>query len=557
MSIKCVLEGQVKKPKIWNNKYQRYGYIDLEKNLIIFPKSTVLPNSIDTIAWGELTYKEIFEEKNLLGNLSFDKEYPPDKWEIVKDDLYTDNTVERSSEEYLTDSQSLKIVSKSDDGTTSNLQSVRSFDFIENNTYYQAISCKVLKNEYPSTTNEVIGIRTYDRIGRQSVSTDFVFITDQKTIEKSFSQPIEIGCINSSSGPIGFHSIEGFVDRPILLCVNALWDNMPSKIVLDILYKNYIQLKIGGTPTSIQYEEERFELPIKKKKLFSDEECLTQFMESINEKAAELNMTNSKFITPSGIAIGKDTNITTAFDMSKLGIAMCQNNYLLSISSKSESQIINLGGSNLRTMTVNPGTPFATFESLLSDSSCSLLAGKGGSWNGMYSFLGLALSSNKDLIITFVHTSGQNHIKATAELIILANSILLGKSSPDDELTTSGVVSAIACLYYPGLTLNYQIKNPNIIYSFNEEVVINPASTTKVLSALVALDYTSSPNTLVLTIKELDDVGYSGANLYLGEKLTLNDAMIDMLLPSSNTAAYAVGRTIGYSILQTKYELNR
>jgi D-alanyl-D-alanine carboxypeptidase len=78
-----------------------------------------------------------------------------------------------------------------------------------------------------------------------------------------------------------------------------------------------------------------------------------------------------------------------------------------------------------------------------------------------------------------------------------------------------------------------------------------PASLTKLMAVLVLLDYKPDMAALsqTVTIVSSDLVGGSGDNLLAGDALTLHALMMDALLPSSNSAATAIARTIGQELL--------
>jgi serine-type D-Ala-D-Ala carboxypeptidase (penicillin-binding protein 5/6) len=70
-----------------------------------------------------------------------------------------------------------------------------------------------------------------------------------------------------------------------------------------------------------------------------------------------------------------------------------------------------------------------------------------------------------------------------------------------------------------------------------------PASVTKMMTALVAIDLTSLD--AKVTIQESDLVGESSMGLESGETLTMEALFYGMLLPSGNDAATAIARTLG------------
>lgn len=83
----------------------------------------------------------------------------------------------------------------------------------------------------------------------------------------------------------------------------------------------------------------------------------------------------------------------------------------------------------------------------------------------------------------------------------------------------------------------------NPLYYERLRTLLYPASITKTLSALVALD-SGIPLTTPITILASDLTVGSGYNLQEGDVITLEDALYDMMLPSSNTAAVAVARVV-------------
>lgn len=83
------------------------------------------------------------------------------------------------------------------------------------------------------------------------------------------------------------------------------------------------------------------------------------------------------------------------------------------------------------------------------------------------------------------------------------------------------------------------------IYEMNPLKLVQPASLTKILTAITALRIDSNVNRPV-TIGESDmQCGGSGANLQCGDVITFWDALHNMFLPSSNMTASAIARTFG------------
>lgn len=103
-------------------------------------------------------------------------------------------------------------------------------------------------------------------------------------------------------------------------------------------------------------------------------------------------------------------------------------------------------------------------------------------------------------------------------------------------------------------SLKYQTLTP--IYSKNKSDVIPPASTTKILTSMVLLDYIPDLNKKVkITQAELDQIpsGFYANDLLVNETITYSDLLYAMLLPSSNAACVIIARNVGEIILKSKH----
>lgn len=94
---------------------------------------------------------------------------------------------------------------------------------------------------------------------------------------------------------------------------------------------------------------------------------------------------------------------------------------------------------------------------------------------------------------------------------------------PGIEVTASGVVV-------------YDLDSGVYLFKRNEEMLLAPASTTKILSALVSLDAYDLDD--VLTVKSLIDGQKMG--LVSGERLTVENLLYGTLVQSANDATYAL-----------------
>ena len=91
-------------------------------------------------------------------------------------------------------------------------------------------------------------------------------------------------------------------------------------------------------------------------------------------------------------------------------------------------------------------------------------------------------------------------------------------------------------------------QNGKVVYSKNPNSPMPMASTTKIMTAIVAIEQTSKINTQVHI--SADAVGIEGSSIYLceGEILTLEELLYALLLSSANDAATAIAIFVGGSI---------
>lgn len=92
----------------------------------------------------------------------------------------------------------------------------------------------------------------------------------------------------------------------------------------------------------------------------------------------------------------------------------------------------------------------------------------------------------------------------------------------------------------------YDATNKQVLYSKNADEKCYPASLTKMITALVALDYTK-PEDMITVGSEINLIGYnsSTANLAVGNKLTMKQLLQALLIKSGNDAAYVIAVHVG------------
>jgi serine-type D-Ala-D-Ala carboxypeptidase (penicillin-binding protein 5/6) len=90
------------------------------------------------------------------------------------------------------------------------------------------------------------------------------------------------------------------------------------------------------------------------------------------------------------------------------------------------------------------------------------------------------------------------------------------------------------------------LDSGEVLYSKNENEQLYPASTTKIMTALLALKYGNLNETITVGKEvHLKTAGESTAWLQQGQTLTLRELLAGLMLPSGNDAARTIGIYIG------------
>ncbi|NTW72502.1 MAG: D-alanyl-D-alanine carboxypeptidase, partial [Eubacteriaceae bacterium] len=87
----------------------------------------------------------------------------------------------------------------------------------------------------------------------------------------------------------------------------------------------------------------------------------------------------------------------------------------------------------------------------------------------------------------------------------------------------------------------YDIKGDRVLYSQNDDDKYYPASTTKLITALTALDYLGLDDSITVGEEiNLLPANSSKADLVMGEKISFKDLLAGLILPSGNDAANVI-----------------
>lgn len=272
----------------------------------------------------------------------------------------------------------------------------------------------------------------------------------------------------------------------------------------------------------------------------TDEQAEQVFVNEMNKKVTQLGGT-SKFHNSSGLtAAGQQGN---AYDF---------NIYTLHASIKPEiasvwgqkSYTMEIKGTNPRTIVVD-----TTVKGKSLEDTYTLLGGKTGTMGIIHNLSAVVTDKENTYIGTVMRGSNDrfNDLKIAIEESIKKekgqdyNVNLIGKEDTSFSVIKYPTIN-------PLLTTN---NRPEILLSKDETTPINPASMTKILTAIILVENASNLNQAI-TFQESDFVGGSGVKLEKGDVITLRDALYTMLLSSSNDTAKAVARVVGHHIINTR-----
>ena len=148
------------------------------------------------------------------------------------------------------------------------------------------------------------------------------------------------------------------------------------------------------------------------------------------------------------------------------------------------------------------------------------------------------LSSSRNLVSSFEKKQYTNSIYQTSffadDLCVTNEEIKFEKFKTNDEFHGS---------------LVFDITNQDIIMSDKVHERLYPASTTKIMTAYLALKYGNLEDIVTVSEKAVAVPSDSSkANLRLGDKLTLGDMLYGLMLPSGNDSAVAIAEHISGSV---------
>lgn len=95
-----------------------------------------------------------------------------------------------------------------------------------------------------------------------------------------------------------------------------------------------------------------------------------------------------------------------------------------------------------------------------------------------------------------------------------------------------------------------EISTGRIIYEKNSTKKLYPASTTKILTAILVIENCNLDDLVTVRQSALDNIptGYVTCNLQVGEELSVKDLLYALMIPSANDAAYVLAEHVAGSV---------
>lgn len=98
--------------------------------------------------------------------------------------------------------------------------------------------------------------------------------------------------------------------------------------------------------------------------------------------------------------------------------------------------------------------------------------------------------------------------------------------------------------------ISVELSTGKIVYEKDAHKKMYPASTTKVMTALLVLENCSLDEKVKVSYEAIQAVpdGYSNAKLQVGEELSVKDMLYALMIPSANEAANALAEHVAGSV---------
>lgn len=302
----------------------------------------------------------------------------------------------------------------------------------------------------------------------------------------------------------------------------------------------------------------------------TDRECLARFIQEMNKKAALLGMTNTTFYDPVGIQplgsltydqseypdayVSADANTMTAMDALRMTIYASGVQHINDAWNIRQFTLNWRNGTTAKTATITS----AVYSSSVCQSSIDallasydILGGKTGTWGfspyNAYNLVFVARSKSTGKVYAVADMATATGNTASVNRFIDAKKALdkVDASGSTPSFSKGGCCVCELPAITPSLLNRADI---DLLFSYGPTVSVHPASTSKVMTAILLCDNVLDLNQQV-TVHEADRLPPSGYNFVAGDVLTLRDLLQCMLTESSNTSAMVIARVVGGILL--------
>lgn len=286
------------------------------------------------------------------------------------------------------------------------------------------------------------------------------------------------------------------------------------------------------------------------KVIYSPAECVAAFCELMNERAKRIGMKNTVFRDPVGI-----NNDLTARDMVYCISEAYKYSALDGIWNKAEWEV-DVKGENPRKEKV-VSTVVASDVSHIFTDKYKIIGGKTGTLSRCKAYNLTAITEAPDgerLAFTVYYadepnTAEKHRFLAAKEAVDAAILAHKGEDNSDCEVCAKYV--AVAKISDDGV---------EFLYEKDADTVCQGASTSKIMTAMLALDYIGNLDEKLEIIAEDNEAlaSYTGLGnfkqsvFFDKDVITLRDALYAALLPSNNLCPMLIARIVGEKILRER-----
>lgn len=278
---------------------------------------------------------------------------------------------------------------------------------------------------------------------------------------------------------------------------------------------------------------------------YDDTVAKNRFISEMNKKAVSIGMNNTVYVEPAGFP-STLAHKSTARDMAKLCLIATTYRELTLID-KQPSRAFTVKGENPRNLTISNIFEGIPDYHIFFSKTGSIIGGGVEMMNGAHIVVITDAPNNMQYVASILGspsiTSRNEDLKKALDN---ATGLALNTLYVTEELSAIGAFVAIV----PLGSVNTYAHNYDLPIAFGKGVdtQYHMASTTKVMTAILGLDYIKNLDTKI-TVKATDIKAGTGAVFQAGDVLDFRDALYNMMLTSSNTISHAVARTVGNMIL--------